>query len=110
MTPHRNDACSPNDDSACGTCFSKYDFERMVTIARRKFIEGRPTLSLLKEAGSELEKEEVMLVTMLDVDDWNLIDIIEGCEEGDECSMMGCRDDFKKAIVSAIQLRDGIKY
>ncbi|OVE81543.1 hypothetical protein BVY04_02985 [bacterium M21] len=110
MSPSDNCSSNQNDDSTCWACFSKYDFGRMVTVARHKFIDKKSTLALLKEVESDLEKEEVMLVGMLDVDDWNLIDVIEGCEEGDECSMLGCRDVFKQAIISAIRTRDGIKY
>ena len=50
-------------------CFGNYDFDNITKFAKKRFVDGNSTISLLKQAGSETEREEIALVCMLDVDD-----------------------------------------
>jgi hypothetical protein len=46
-----------------------YDFEHIVFYARKRYVEGISTIVLLCNAIYEREKEEIALVSSLDVED-----------------------------------------
>ncbi len=56
---------------ACRTpgCLGDYDFDQIVYYARKRFVEGYDTVTLLQQATSEREKEQIALVALLDVED-----------------------------------------
>jgi len=85
---------------ACSTpgCLGNYDFEHIAFYARKRFVEGYDTVTLLNLATSDQEKEEIALVAMLDIED-NLIQDLElCCRYADTCKVTTCREKLKKLI------------
>lgn len=85
---------------ACGNprCLGNYDFEQIAHFARKRFVEGRDTVALLKEAKSTREREEIALVCLLDVEDDAIKDLQLKCRHADKCQAIDCRDRLKELI------------
>jgi len=85
---------------ACRTleCMGNYDFDHIAYYARKRFIEGCDTVTLLNQATSEQEREEIALVAMLDIDDSVIQDLALQCRYADECKVTTCREKLKKLI------------
>lgn len=66
--------------------------------AKKRFIDGNSTISLLTQARSETEREEIALVCMLDVDDEVVFDVELDCRYADDCKVTNCRDKLRKLI------------
>ncbi len=79
-------------------CLGNYDFEQIAFFARKRFIEGYNTVTLLEQAKSEREKEEISLVCLLDVEDDQIRDLQLSCRHAVQCKVMDCRDKLKKMI------------
>ena len=45
-------------------CLGNYDFDHIAFFARKRFVEGCNTVTLLEQAESECEKEEIALVCL----------------------------------------------
>ncbi|MCP4983355.1 MAG: hypothetical protein GY935_22995 [Gammaproteobacteria bacterium] len=82
-----------------------YDFDRIAHFARKRFIEGFNTVTLLELAGSEREKKEIAFVSLLDVDDDRIRDLQLCCGHVDYCSVIDCRDRLKKMIEKELELK-----
>ena len=76
-------------------CLGNYDFDRISFFARKRFVEGRNTIELLEQAASEREKEEIALVSLLDVDDHVIQDLQLSCRHAGQCKVTNCRDKLK---------------
>lgn len=50
-------------------CVSHSDFERIAFYARKRFVEGVDTITLMVQARDDLEKREIALAALLDLDD-----------------------------------------
>jgi hypothetical protein len=85
---------------ACRTpgCLGNYDFDRIAFYARKRFVEGYDTVTLLEQATSEQEKEEIALVAMLDIEDNIIQDMELCCRHAKECKVTICREKLKKMI------------
>ena len=79
-------------------CMGDYDFESIVRFARKRFIDGCDTVSLLEQAGSEREKEEIVLVSLLDIEDDEIRNLELSCRYARQCSVLDCRERLKKMI------------
>lgn len=79
-------------------CFGNYDFDHIAHYAKRRFVDGCNTITLLSEAKSETEREEIALVCLLDVEDELVLDIQLGCRYADECKVTNCRDKLRTLI------------
>ena len=79
-------------------CLGEYDFDHIAYFARKRFIEGYDTISLLNQARTEREKEEIALVAMLDLDDDIVRDLKLCCRYSAICKVTICRDKLKKMI------------
>jgi hypothetical protein len=89
-----------NTTKACTNprCLGNYDFEHIATFARKRFIEGCDTVTLLQQAKSKREKEEIALVCMLDVQDNVVHGLRLDCRHAGECKTTDCRERLKKLI------------
>ena len=56
-------------------CLGNYDFDHIAAFAKKRFIDGCDTVQLLQQAHSQCEKEEIVLVSLLDVEDDQIRDI-----------------------------------
>jgi hypothetical protein len=79
-------------------CLGNYDFEHIAHFARKRFVEGFDTLTLLQQARSQREKEEIALVCMLDVDADVIRDLKLSCRHADACEVTDCRDRLRDLI------------
>jgi hypothetical protein len=79
-------------------CLGNYDFEHIAHFARKRFVDGYDTISLLQQAHSQREKEEIALVCMLDVEDEFVRNLKLSCRHADACEVTDCRDRLKEMI------------
>ncbi len=79
-------------------CLGNYDFEHIAFYARKRFIEGCDTVALIAEAKTERAKEEIALVSMLDIKDDEIVDIELRCRHADKCQIVECRERLRKLI------------
>ncbi len=86
-------------------CLGNYDFENIAFLARRRFVEGCNTVALLEQAKSEREKEEIALVSLLDVSDDKIRDLQLSCNYASQCKVMDCRDKLRKMIGEDLERR-----
>jgi hypothetical protein len=75
-----------------------YDFDEIAGFARKRYIEGCDTVSLMQQARSRREKEEIALVCMLDIDNDQIRAIDLCCPYGSECRIMDCRERLTRMI------------
>ncbi len=86
-------------------CLGDYNFEHIVHHAIKRFIEGYSTISLMEQAKSELEKEEIALVCMLDVEDNIVLDMHLTCRHADKCKVTNCRAELKRLIEKELEFK-----
>lgn len=79
-------------------CLGSYDFEHIAFYAKKRFIDGCDTVALMAEASSDQAKEEIALVSMLDVKDDEIRDIALSCRYANECKILDCRERLRKMI------------
>lgn len=79
-------------------CLGSYDFDHIVEYARKRFIDGIDTVSLMNQARSETEKEEIALVCLLSVDDDIVKEIQLHCRHADSCTLTNCRGLLREMI------------
>jgi len=59
-------------------CLGNYNFDHIAFFARKRFVEGCNTVTLLEKAESEREKEEIALACLLDIEDNKIRDSAAG--------------------------------
>lgn len=79
-------------------CMGNYDFDRISFYARKRFIEGCDTVSLMQQAGSDREKEEIALVCLLSVEDKVINELELSCVHAGTCMVTNCRALLKSLI------------
>ena len=79
-------------------CMGNYNFDHIAFFAKKRFIEGYNTIELLEAAESEKEKEEIALVSLLDVENGQFCDLKLGCKYAGQCKAIDCRDRLKKML------------
>ena len=85
-------------------CFGSYDFDHIASFAKKRFVDGDSTISLLSNARSKTEREEIALVCMLDVEDEVVLDIELDCRYADDCKVTNCRDKLRNLIESDFKI------
>jgi hypothetical protein len=76
--------------------FRHYDFDQIIFFARKRFVDGCDTITLLKMAKSDLEKEEIILISLLDIDDDKIKDIQLQCRHASRSEVTSCRHLLKQ--------------
>ena len=70
-------------------CMGNYNFDNIAYFAKRRFLEGRDTIALLAEllaaAKTEREKEEIALVSSLQLEDDNIRELQVRCRYAGQC-------------------------
>ena len=87
-------------------CLGNYDFDHIVFFARKRFVEGCNTVTLLEQAESEREKEEIALVCLLDVEDNKIQDLHLCCRHAGNCKVIDCRNKLKIMIEEELANRE----
>ena len=83
-------------------CMGNYNFNHIVFYARKRYVEGVSTIVLLCNAITETEKEEIALVSLLDVDDATIHDLHLSCNCEGRCKTLDCRRRLKSMIAREI--------
>jgi hypothetical protein len=86
-------------------CLGHYDFDQIAEFARKRFVEGIDTVSLMNQAGSQREKEEIALVCMLDIDNDQVRDLKLSCRHDRTCTIMDCRERLKRMITEDLAIQ-----
>lgn len=79
-------------------CLGNYDFERIAYFAKKRFVEGHDTIALMEQAQSEREKQEIALVSLLDLEEDTVRELNLSCSYDNECKATDCREMLKKLI------------
>ncbi len=79
-------------------CLGNYNFEHIAFYAKKRFIDGCDTVGLIAQAETEREKEEIALVSLLEVKDNEIRDIELSCRYARTCKILDCRDRLRKMI------------
>jgi hypothetical protein len=74
-------------------CFCKVPRDRLELLARQKYLEGLPTVDLVKASGSAVEREEVMAVCLLNLPPDRLRDILSRDPEEVIRHTLQCQQD-----------------
>jgi len=83
-------------------CLGNYDFDHIAFYARKRFVEGIATIVLLDKAMTEREKEEIAVVSLLDVDDDAICDLQLCCQRAGKCKAIDCRHKLKLMIAEEL--------
>ncbi len=86
-------------------CFCKYSVNELAGIAKKKFVDHRSTVDLMESASSETEMDEVTIISLFDVDDAVLVDLMKGKLEDERCSVVSCRKMLKRQIEGMIKTK-----
>lgn len=84
-------------------CMGHYNFDHIVKFAKMRFVDGHSTINLLLQAQSDIEREEVALVCMLDIDDDTVTNIELSCRYSRECQVKDCRDRLRNLIETRLK-------
>ncbi len=87
-------------------CFGHYNFDHIADFAKKRFVDGCSTISMLTQAQSETEREEIALVCMLDVEDEIVLDVQLDCRYADDCKVTNCRDKLRKLIEAELRAQE----
>ena len=79
-------------------CLGDYSFEKIAFYARKRFIEGCNTIELMEAASSDREREQIALVSLLDVKDDEVRDLRLSCRYAGQCKVTDCRDRLKRLL------------
>lgn len=84
-------------------CFGHYNFEHIAYFAKKRFVDGDSTISLLQQARSDTEREEAALVCMLDIEDELVLNIELDCRYASDCKVTNCRDKLRNLIEAELK-------
>ena len=87
-------------------CFGNYDFDHISKFAIKRFVDGNSTISLLNQARTETEREEIALVCMLDVEDEIVLDVKLDCRYAEDCKVTNCRDKLRKLLETELEISE----
>ena len=79
-------------------CLGDYQFSRIAEYAKKRYIDGISTITLLNQATCEREREEIALVCLLDIEDSEVKHLQLTCKYAHECKIDFCRDVLRKLI------------
>ncbi len=88
-------------------CLGNYDFEHIAFYAKKRFVDGCSTVSLIAQAKTERAREEIALVSMLDIKDDDIRDLQLSCRYAGECRIMDCRERLRKMIREKLSASSG---
>ena len=79
-------------------CFCRYRVDELAALAKTKLIDHRSTIDMMENAKSDIEKAEIAIISLFDVDDGTLREIMEGKLEDGDCNVVSCRRMLKRQI------------
>jgi len=88
-------------------CFCNYDLDELIELGYKKYVKNIPTVELMKEATSEKEKDEICVISMLDVDDDKLEEVMSDMLEDEKCNVLSCRKLLRRQIRKKLGIQVG---
>ena len=79
-------------------CFCRYRVDELAALAKTKLIDHRSTMDMMENAESDIEKAEIAIISLFDVDDATLRELMEGKLEDGDCNVVSCRRMLKRQI------------
>lgn len=79
-------------------CFCRYDIRLLLPIYRERFVQGRPTMDLMKEAATPEARDRVAIVAMLEVQDTLVETALSVYAVGENCHILSCRDMLRHQL------------
>ena len=79
-------------------CLGNFNFNHIADLAIKRFVDGLSTIDLMKHASSEREKEEIAMVSLLDVDDEKMRALELCCKHAEKCSAINCRERLRLLV------------
>lgn len=72
-------------------CFCRYRVDELAALAKTKLMEHRSTMEMMESAKSDIERAEIAIISLFDVDDATLREVMEGKLEDGDCNVVSCR-------------------
>ena len=88
-------------------CFCEYDIDELIDLGYRRYVKNIPTVELMNEAISEKEKDEVCVISMLDIDDDKLEEVMGDMTADKKCNIISCRRLLRKQICKKLGIEAG---
>ncbi|MDH5516875.1 MAG: hypothetical protein OEY36_03520 [Gammaproteobacteria bacterium] len=79
-------------------CLGNYDFDKIAHYARKRFIEGCNTNELLQGAHSLRQRQEIALVSFMDIENDSVENLQLSCQYTEQCKVTTCRSVIKEII------------
>ncbi len=79
-------------------CQGHYDFERIALMAKKRFIDGIDTITLMQQADSEQEKQEVALIALLNVEEQQIKALQLACPYALSCQVLDCQQRLRTLL------------
>jgi hypothetical protein len=87
-------------------CFCRYDVRDLLNLARAKFLQKITTVELMRNAHTDDERSRVAIVSLLDLDDQQVLSSLKDRTEGPNCHILSCRDMLRKQLYGMIACLD----
>jgi hypothetical protein len=85
-------------------CFCRYDVRDLVDLAREKLVRHVKTVDLMREAHTDAQRSRVAIVSLLDLDDQQVLASLNDKTEGPNCHILSCRDMLRKQLEGILNL------
>lgn len=79
-------------------CMRKYDYDHIAFYARKRYVEGISTIVLLCNAQTDSEKTQIILASLLDLDDDKICELQPYCSGKCRRLMFDLRDRLRLMI------------
>lgn len=90
-------------------CFCEYDLDDLIDVGYKRYVKNIPTVELMEKAISEKEKDEICLISMLDIDEDNLAEVMGDLIVDEKCHILSCRRLLRKQIGKKLGIEVGNK-
>mgnify|MGYP000876315546 CR=1 FL=1 len=79
-------------------CQGHYDFTHIALMAKKRFVDGIDTISLMQQANSERERQEIALVALLNVEEQQIKEIQLACPYALSCQVLNCQQHLRTLL------------
>lgn len=80
-------------------CLGNSDFERIAQYARRRFVDGIDTVTLMQSARDERERREIALAALLDLDEATIAELDLFACDSLQCRARSYRQRLRQLLV-----------
>tara|TARA_R110002167_G_scaffold17777_11_gene67551 strand:+ start:3067 stop:3423 length:357 start_codon:yes stop_codon:yes gene_type:complete len=76
-------------------CQGHFDFERVALMAKKRFIDGIDTVTLMQQAKSEQERQEIVLIALLNLEGEQIKQLQLACPHELTCQVVDCQQRLR---------------